>query len=609
MADPVKIVVNATSPEKIVVNQGPITIQGGSNYTLPAATNATLGGIIVGDNLTVTANGVLSGVNSYTLPAATNSTLGGIIVGNGLTVQANGSISVSTNYIKDDAANGTLTITGDAGSTTADLLSETTGSHFQSTVNNSGSYGFVNWYLKSSPSSQQWTWGGYGIDTSIQAATISYNYAPNFGSGISYGRSLKISGSDITLEQSILGGASLPAKVWTANSILTQGYADARYVTQTGANGNSILQNPGYGAEVITPTNNASFNPDVINMQTTGIYTSLNASIDGNIISYPFIGFSRNDGSITLLARYHNTTESGAWYNTGINILKNAVNLFTNVGYDMSSPNAVVYRSYADSRYLLSANFTYSNLTGTPNLATVATSGSYNDLSNLPTLFDGSYTSLTNIPATFAPSAHNHTVSQITDFPSLATVATSGLYSDLTGAPDLTGYLTTASASSTYATISSLSSYLTTATAASTYQPIGSYATTGENTFSGTQSLAGNFIDKPTLRSARDAKATPPISAGTLTLDLNTSNFFAVSLNAAITTLSITNTPTSVVASFVLEFTADGTARAVAWPASFKFPSGTTPTLTTTAGKKDVFVVYTSDDGTTFDIVIAGQNL
>ena len=515
-----------------------------NSYVLPPANATTLGGIIVGDNLTVTANGVLSGVNSYTLPAATNSTLGGIIVGNGLTVQANGSISVSTNYIKDDAANGTLTITGDAGSTTADLLSETTGSHFQSTVNNSGSYGFVNWYLKSSPSSQQWTWGGYGIDTSIQAATISYNYAPNFGGGISYGRSLKISGSDITLEQSILGGASLPAKVWTANSILT--------------------------------------------------------------------------------------------------------------------------KSYADSQYLLTSNFTYANLTGTPTFATVATSGSYNDLSNLPALFDGSYTSLTNVPATFAPSAHNHTISQITDFPSLATVATSGLYSDLTGTPDLTGYLTTASASSTYATIaslssylttstasstyltistaastyqtvsgmssyqtvsgmssylttasaastyatiSSLSSYLTTATAASTYQPIGSYATTGENTFSGTQSLAGNFIDKPTLRSSRDAKATPPISAGTLTLDLSTSNFFAVSLNAAITTLSITNVPTSVVASFVLEFTADGTARAVAWPASFRFPSGTTPTLTTTSGKKDVFVVYTSDDGTTFDIVIAGQNL
>ena len=36
-----------------------------------------------------------------------------------------------------------------------------------------------------------------------------------------------------------------------------------------------------------------------------------------------------------------------------------------------------------------------------------------------------------------ANSTHNHTTSQITDFPTLATVATTGAYSDLTGAPDL----------------------------------------------------------------------------------------------------------------------------------------------------------------------------
>lgn len=40
-------------------------------------------------------------------------------------------------------------------------------------------------------------------------------------------------------------------------------------------------------------------------------------------------------------------------------------------------------------------------------LATVATSGSYSDLSGLPSLFDGAYSSLSNIPSTFAPSSHN----------------------------------------------------------------------------------------------------------------------------------------------------------------------------------------------------------
>jgi len=80
---------------------------------------------------------------------------------------------------------------------------------------------------------------------------------------------------------------------------------------------------------------------------------------------------------------------------------------------------------------------TVSEITDFPVLAIVATSGSYNDLLNLPALFDGAYSSLSGIPTTFAPSAHTHTVSEITDFPVLATVATSGSYNDLLNLPVL----------------------------------------------------------------------------------------------------------------------------------------------------------------------------
>ena len=131
----------------------------------------------------------------------------------------------------------------------------------------------------------------------------------------------------------------------------------------------------------------------------------------------------------------------------------------------------------------------------------------------------------------------------------------------------------------------------------------------GSNTFTGTQSLGGNIIDKPRLQSVRETKATPSIASNVLTLDLNAANFFAVSLNADVTTLTISNVPTGVVTSFTLELTADGTARSVTWPASFKFPSGTAPTLTSTNGKKDVLVAYTDDEGTTWDSFVAGQNL
>lgn len=73
----------------------------------------------------------------------------------------------------------------------------------------------------------------------------------------------------------------------------------------------------------------------------------------------------------------------------------------------------------------------YDDLSGTPTLASVATSGSYNDLSNKPT-----------IPAAQVNSDWNAVsgVAQILNKPTFATVALSGAYSDLNGTPDLSGY-------------------------------------------------------------------------------------------------------------------------------------------------------------------------
>lgn len=70
----------------------------------------------------------------------------------------------------------------------------------------------------------------------------------------------------------------------------------------------------------------------------------------------------------------------------------------------------------------------YSDLTGTPSLATVATTGDYDDLLNKP-----------SIPAAQVNSDWNAIsgVAQILNKPSLATVATSGLYSDLSGTPTI----------------------------------------------------------------------------------------------------------------------------------------------------------------------------
>lgn len=108
---------------------------------------------------------------------------------------------------------------------------------------------------------------------------------------------------------------------------------------------------------------------------------------------------------------------------------------------------------------------------------------------------------------------------------------------------------------------------------------------------------------------ASSTRTAPTISAGTLTLNLNTATVFDVALNANITTLTISNVQSSGrTSSFIIIFTADGTARSVTWPASFLWPSGTAPTITSTNGKKDVFTVFTVDGGTTWQAFISGQN-
>lgn len=109
---------------------------------------------------------------------------------------------------------------------------------------------------------------------------------------------------------------------------------------------------------------------------------------------------------------------------------------------------------------------TWTSITGKPTFATVATSGSYNDLTNKPTIPSaytlptasstvlggvkiGSGISISSgvISATYtsvgaAAASHTHTASQVTG---LATVATSGSYNDLTNKPSipsLSGYAT-----------------------------------------------------------------------------------------------------------------------------------------------------------------------
>lgn len=101
-----------------------------------------------------------------------------------------------------------------------------------------------------------------------------------------------------------------------------------------------------------------------------------------------------------------------------------------------------------DGSNWVNASVDYSQVSNTPSLSTVATTGNYSDLSGTPTLSDvatsGAYTDLTGTPS-LATVATSGNYSDLSGTPVLATVATSGAYGDLTGTPSLSTVATTGS--------------------------------------------------------------------------------------------------------------------------------------------------------------------
>lgn len=114
----------------------------------------------------------------------------------------------------------------------------------------------------------------------------------------------------------------------------------------------------------------------------------------------------------------------------------------------------------------------------TSSLSTVATTGVYSDLTGKPSISTvgttGSYSDLTGKPS-LATVATSGLYSDLTGKPSLATVATSGSYTDLANLPTIPSVPSTVSSFSNdsgYITASALTGYLLSSTAASTYQPL-----------------------------------------------------------------------------------------------------------------------------------------
>lgn len=97
-----------------IAPDGTISANGGGEgeaYTLPPATKTTLGGVIVGDNITVDDNGKISASSDYVLPVASPTVLGGVKVGKNLNIDQNGVLNAD---IPDaPAGTGDIVLAGD----------------------------------------------------------------------------------------------------------------------------------------------------------------------------------------------------------------------------------------------------------------------------------------------------------------------------------------------------------------------------------------------------------------------------------------------------------------------------------------------------------------
>ena len=95
-------------------------------------------------------------------------------------------------------------------------------------------------------------------------------------------------------------------------------------------------------------------------------------------------------------------------------------------------------------------------------------------------------------------------------------------------------------------------------------------------------------------------QSSPSIASGVLTLNLQGTNCFDVSLSENITSVVFSNLrATGTMVKWFLILAADGTQRTITWPASVSFPGDVEPVIPSTNGKKIIVRFITHDGGTT----------
>ena len=135
---------------------------------------------------------------------------------------------------------------------------------------------------------------------------------------------------------------------------------------------------------------------------------------------------------------------------------------------------------------------------------------------------------------------------------------------------------------------------------------VGTAAILGANTFTGTQNLADNTLQRANLLDYAEITNAIGNATGAKTIDLALGNSVTATTTGATTWTFSNPTASDELCSFSIKLVNGGSA-AQTWPASVDWPSATAPTLT--ASGTDVLVFITCDGGTTWYGFVVGLAL
>lgn len=260
-------------------------------------------------------------------------------------------------------------------------------------------------------------------NTDVGAAATVHGHAISDISGLQTALDSKLTSSSIIPYTSISGVPTIPINNSfsflglndTDNTVVNSGYLKWNS-TGTSVQYDSTIPYTAISGAPVIPTNTSQLTNGA------GFITASQAAS-----SSPVQSVNGKTGLVTLTASDVGAAASGSIPGNNSFSFKGL-----NDTDDAAVNNGFLRWNSTGTSVSYSTTIPYSVLTGTPVLATVATSGLYTDLLNRPTLFSGSYTDLTNKPVLF-----DGTWSSLTGKPSFATVATSGSYVDLSNKPTI----------------------------------------------------------------------------------------------------------------------------------------------------------------------------